>query len=242
MIVLSVRAGCEGCRSVFGLRSFAPAFGHACRASGKLVAPPIVSIPDFRDFEASRRALRSGRPARAGPAPTCGCFPAPLVETHADRAGRIAGDDFVRADILRDDAARPDHGTVADPRHAGQNDRVRSDPDVVADFERRPFQHVLCDISHDRIVQNRVSGETSGRVIGPENPHAAGDRAIIAERYVRRDVFRVETAAVGSVSDSDAVCLGIQLPDFGRKRKTSAATGDDPKQYSTCMPVFQTSI
>lgn len=76
MIVLSIRAGCEGCRSVFGLRSFAPAFGHACRASGKLVAPPIVSIPDFRDFEASRRALRSGRPARAGPAPTSGCFPA----------------------------------------------------------------------------------------------------------------------------------------------------------------------
>lgn len=160
----------------------------------------------------------------------------------ADRAGRIAGDDFVRADILRDDAARPDHGTVADPRHAGQNDRVRSDPNVVADFERRPLQHVLCDISHGRIVQNRMSGETSGRVIGPENPHAAGDRAIIAERYVRRDVFRVETAAVGSVSDSDAVCLGIQLPDFGRKRKTSAATGDDPKQYSTCMPVFQASI
>lgn len=173
MIVLSVRAGCEGCRSVFGLRSFAPAFGHACRASGKLVAPPIVSIPDFRDFEASRRALRSGRPARAGPVPTNGCFPARRSAARRNACGSrgpgLPGDDFVRADILRDDAARPDHGTVADPRHAGQNDRVRSDPDVVADFERRPLQHVLCDISHGRIVQNRMSGETSGRVIGPEN-------------------------------------------------------------------------
>ena len=67
MIVLSIRAGCEGCRSVFGLRSFAPAFGHACRASGKLVAPPIVSIPDFRDFEASRRSspIRSASSCRS---------------------------------------------------------------------------------------------------------------------------------------------------------------------------------
>src|SRR3954468_24634765 len=59
-----------------------------------------------------------------------------------DRPSRISADDRVWRDIFGDDAPTPNDAAVSD-RHAGQDDRVEADPDVVADAHGFCFTAVV---------------------------------------------------------------------------------------------------
>ena len=122
---------------------------------------------------------------------------------------RIPRRDRVGFDVVRHDRARADHGARTD-RHAGQDDRVRADPDVVRNDDGRivPVRfrrlvHIAVDAVDLMIPAVDMHAGTEHHVAADQNIAVnALDHAVRAEIDVAADLDvlgRIEDTARGDI-------------------------------------------
>ena len=140
------------------------------------------------------------------PTQTLQAFDRIRIEPLADLACRHSADDRISRNIFRHDSPCSDDRAVAD-MNAGQNDRLESDPDIVADDDVALSRCDIGPIQPPLLVkeQEGIGGKRPQRVIGAveQEFRAAGDRTELADnepfamdRIVIQHVVPLEIARI----------------------------------------------